>query len=116
MVGTHEIVFSDNVRINLGFILDSNLTLKQHIKICQTACYELKRISSIRMYQFPIQLSPPGQAGFPATICIYVVGLLPVELYVLFYFGPPKINGSNSKISLLWLHNLEKEEKNYEDR
>ena len=25
-----------------------------------------------------------------------------------FYFGPPKINGSNSKLSLLWLHNLEK--------
>ena len=32
-----------------------------------------------------------------------------------FYFGPPKINGSNSKLSLLWLHNLEKMEKNYED-
>ena len=32
-----------------------------------------------------------------------------------FYFGLPKINGSNSKLSLLWLHNLEKMEKNYED-
>ena len=32
-----------------------------------------------------------------------------------FYFGPPKINGSNCKLSLLWLHNLEKMEKNYED-
>ena len=50
MVGTHEIVFSDNVRINLGFILDSNLTLKQHIKICQTAYCELKRIISICRY------------------------------------------------------------------
>ena len=50
MVGTHEIVFSDKVR-NLGFILDSNLTMKQHvIKIYQTAYYELKRISSIRRY------------------------------------------------------------------
>ena len=50
MVGTHEIVFSDKVR-NLGFIFDSNLTMKQHvIKICQTAYYELKRISSIRRY------------------------------------------------------------------
>ena len=74
---------------------------QDRIKICQTAYYELKRISSIRMYQFPIQLSPPGHAGFPATICIYVVGLLPVELNVLFYFGPPEINGSNSKISAL---------------
>ena len=50
MVGTREIMFSGKVR-NLGFILDSNLTMKQHvIKICQTAYYELKRISSICMY------------------------------------------------------------------
>ena len=50
MVGTHEILFSDKVR-NLGFILDSNLTMKQHvIKICQTAYYEQKRSSSIRRY------------------------------------------------------------------
>ena len=50
MVGTREILFSDKVR-NLGFILDSNLTMKQHvIKTCQTAYYELKRISSIRRY------------------------------------------------------------------
>ena len=50
MVGTHEILFSDKIR-NLGFILDSNLTMKQHvIKTCQTAYYELKRISSIRRY------------------------------------------------------------------
>ena len=25
-----------------------------------------------------------------------------------FHFGPPKINDSNSNVSLLWLHNLEK--------
>ena len=50
MVGTHEILFSNKVR-NLGFILDSNLTMKQHIiKTCQTAYYELKCISSIRRY------------------------------------------------------------------
>ena len=50
MVGIHEIVFSDKVR-NLGFILDSNITMKQHIsKTCQTAYYELKRISSIPRY------------------------------------------------------------------
>ena len=50
MVGTHEILFSDKVR-NLGFILDSNFTIKQYvIKICQTAYHELKRISSIRRY------------------------------------------------------------------
>ena len=49
-VGTHQIEFSDKVR-NLGFTLDSNLTMKQHvIKVCQTACYELKRINCIRSY------------------------------------------------------------------
>ena len=50
MVSTHEILFSDKVR-NLGFILDSNLTMNNHvIKICHTAYYELKHISSIRRY------------------------------------------------------------------
>ena len=50
MVGTHGILFLDKVR-NLGFILDSNLTMKQHvIKTYQTAYYELKRIISIRRY------------------------------------------------------------------
>ena len=50
MVGTHETVFSDKVR-NLGFILDSNFTMKQHvIKTYQTVYYELKCISSIRRY------------------------------------------------------------------
>ena len=33
-----------------------------------------------------LSTSPPGHAGLPATICIYVVGLLPVELNVLFLF------------------------------
>ena len=49
-VGTHQNAFSGKVR-NLGFILDSNLSMKQHvIKVCQTAYYELKRVSSIRSY------------------------------------------------------------------
>ena len=58
-----------------------------------------------------LSTSPPGHPGLPAMTCIYVVGLLPVELNLFhfnFYFGPPKINSSNSKLSLLWLHNLEK--------
>ena len=43
-------MFPDKVR-NFRFILDSNLTMEQHvIKICQIAYYELKRISSIRRY------------------------------------------------------------------
>ena len=47
-LGSHNIPFSDSAR-NLGFILDSKLSLKKHIiKICQTAYFELKRISSIR--------------------------------------------------------------------
>ena len=32
-------------------MLDSTLTVKQHvIKVCHTACYELKHISSVRSY------------------------------------------------------------------
>ena len=46
-LGSHNIPFSDSAR-NLGFILDSKLSMKKHvIKICQTAYFELKRISLI---------------------------------------------------------------------
>ena len=46
----HNIPFSDSAR-NLGFILDSELSMKKHvIKICQTAHFKLKRISSISRF------------------------------------------------------------------
>ena len=49
-VGTPQIAFCDKVR-NLGFILNSHLTVKQHvIKGCQTIYCELKRISSAYSY------------------------------------------------------------------
>ena len=49
-LGSHNIPISDSAR-NLGFILDSKLSMKKHIiKICQTAYFELKRISSIRRF------------------------------------------------------------------
>ena len=49
-LGSNNIPFSDSAR-NLGVILDSNLSLKKHvIKICQTAYFELKRISAIRRF------------------------------------------------------------------
>ena len=49
-LGSHNIHFSDSAR-NLGFILDSKLSMKKHvIKIFQTAYFELKRISSIRRF------------------------------------------------------------------
>ena len=49
-LGSHSIPFSDSAR-NLGFILDSKLSMKKHIiKICQTAYFELKRISSIHRF------------------------------------------------------------------
>ena len=49
-LGSHNIPFSDSAR-NLGFILDSKLSMKKHIiKICQTTYFELKRISSIRRF------------------------------------------------------------------
>ena len=47
---SHSIPFSDSAR-NLGFILDPKLSMKKHvIQICQTAYFELKRISSIRRF------------------------------------------------------------------
>ena len=49
-LGSHNIPFSDSA-MNLGFILDSKLSMKKHIiKMCQTAYFELKRISSIRRF------------------------------------------------------------------
>ena len=71
-LGSHNTPFSDSAR-NLGFILDSKLSVMKHIiKICQTAYFELKRNSSIRrrnqdscyfLYPFMawlLQLSPYG--------------------------------------------------------
>ena len=49
-LGSHNIPFSDSAG-NLGFIFDSKLSMKKHIiKICQTAYFEFKRISSIRRF------------------------------------------------------------------
>ena len=46
-LGSHNIPISDSAR-NLRFILDSKLSMKKHvIKICQTAYFKLKCISSI---------------------------------------------------------------------
>ena len=48
--GSYSIPFSESAR-NLGFSLDSELSMKKHvIKICQTAYFELKRISSLRRF------------------------------------------------------------------
>ena len=49
-LGFHNIPFSDSAR-NLEFIMDSKLSMKKHIiKICQTAYFKLKRISSIQRF------------------------------------------------------------------
>ena len=49
-LGSQNIPFSDSAR-NLGFILDSKLSMKKHvIKICQTPYFEFRRISSIRRF------------------------------------------------------------------
>lgn len=46
----NDIYFSDSVR-DLGILLDSDLSMKQHVaKTCQLAYIELRRISSIRSY------------------------------------------------------------------
>ena len=50
ILGSDNIPLSDSAS-NLGFILDSKLSMKKHvIKICQTAYFELKRISSFRRF------------------------------------------------------------------
>ena len=49
-LGNSIIPFSDHVR-NLGFFLDKDLSMQQHItKTCQAAYIEVRRISSIRHY------------------------------------------------------------------
>ena len=49
-LGSHNIPLSYSAR-NLGFILDSKLSMKKHVlKICHTAYFELKRISSISRF------------------------------------------------------------------
>ena len=51
-LGSRNIPFSDSAR-NLGFILDSKLSMKKYvIKNCQTLYFKLKRISSIHSYLF----------------------------------------------------------------
>ena len=49
-IGSTSIPFSDHVR-DLGFFIDKEVSMKQHIsKTCQVAYLELRRISSIRHY------------------------------------------------------------------
>ena len=49
-LGSHNIPISDSAR-NLGFILDPKLSMNRHaILICQTAYFELKRISPVRRF------------------------------------------------------------------
>ena len=49
-LGSHNIPFSDSAK-NLGFLLDSKLSMNKHIiKICQTTYFELKCIRSIRRF------------------------------------------------------------------
>ena len=48
IIGESEIQFSKSVQ-NLGMIFDDKLSMKQQVsKMCQPACLELHRISSVR--------------------------------------------------------------------
>ena len=45
------VTFSDSVK-TLGFYMDKDLSMKQHISfICKTAFFELRRTSTIRQYR-----------------------------------------------------------------
>ena len=76
-LGSHNIPFSDSAR-NLGFILDSKLSMKKHIiKICQTAYFELKRISQSAGFSLKTQprllLLPTSFHGLTtATVSLWV--------------------------------------------
>ena len=49
-IDSEEILFSESVR-DLGVVLNSRLSFKQHVsRVCRTAYYELRRIGSIRRY------------------------------------------------------------------
>ena len=57
-LGSHNIPFSDSVR-NLGFILESKLSMTKHvIKICQTAYFELNINALIRSAGFSVKTLP----------------------------------------------------------
>ena len=84
-LGSHNVPFSDSAR-NLGFILDSKLSMKKHIiKICQTAYFELKRISSIRRFlteDARLLLLPTSFHGLTtATVSLWVHLILSSNLY-----------------------------------
>ena len=50
-INSSVVPFVKNVR-DLGVILDSRLSMKEHInKVCQMAYWELRRISLIRQYR-----------------------------------------------------------------
>ena len=50
LLGCHNIPFSVSAR-NLGFILDSRISMMKHvIKVCQTVYFQIRRIGSIRTY------------------------------------------------------------------
>ena len=49
-IGPSDIPFSYSAR-NLGVIFDNGLTMKLQIdRICQTACFEIRRIGSVRQF------------------------------------------------------------------
>ena len=84
-LGSHKIPFSDSAR-NLGFILDSQLSMKKYIiKICQTAYFELKHTSSIHRFlteDTTKTLLPISSHGLTtATVSSWVHLILSSNLY-----------------------------------
>ena len=84
-LGSHNTPFSDSAG-NLGFILDSQLSMKKYIiKICQTAYFELKRTSSIHRFLTEVAtktLLPISSHGLTtATVSSWVHLILSSNLY-----------------------------------
>ena len=98
--------FSDSAK-DLGFIFDSKLSMKKHvIKICDTAYFEFKRISSIRFLFVLFLLKTQPRLLLPkCTVIIIIIVLLLLSvahgtrpssrrgLFFLSFYLPPQSGG-----------------------
>ena len=89
-----------------------------------------RSIRNLSFYHCPVTALPVSYHRCP-TLCTALSTWSPrftsCDLYLhcqclaswaklCFYFGPPKINGSNTNLPLLWLHNFEKGKNTHKKR
>ena len=93
--------FSDSAR-NLGLILDSKLSTKKHV--CQTAYFELKRISSIRRFLTEDAAKTLVISYILSRLdycnCLQKIQNFAARLVLLISTSPPPFNTSLGKTAL----------------